>query len=59
MLINEQLTTATCALNSFLFSLTKNTKHKCINKTHEIYCSSSYLNFFGAGYDIIIYDNCN
>ena len=46
--------------NSFLFSFTKNTKHKCFKKEKEIYGGDDeYIFGFGDGFDLLICDNCN
>lgn len=44
--------------NSFLFSLSQQTKHRCKNKQKEIFASPSSWGF-GEGYDLTIKDQCN
>ena len=45
--------------NSFLFSFTKNTKHKCIRGDTEIAGGSGYYFAFGYGHDLLIHSLYN
>ena len=48
--------------NTFLFKYTNTNqfhKLKCKDKSYEAYHNPSYLSTFGAGHDLIIYNDCN
>ena len=41
---------------SFLFSLTKGTKHECIKKDKEIYGRNNCGVIFGGGFDLCVFN---
>jgi hypothetical protein len=44
---------------SFLFSLTKGTKHPCVNKEKELYFRHNCGVIFGGGFDLLLFNQQN